>query len=85
MDASVELPGVQEYVKRCNFSKTLYMIIGVASAKKLSGSKANRAERRGADMGRPVWRHGGRGYSLNACYFQLAYNRPYVQRKYSVR
>ncbi len=36
MDAGVEVPGVQEYVKECNFSKTLYMIIGVASAKKLS-------------------------------------------------
>jgi hypothetical protein len=28
-------PEVQEYVKNCNFSKTLYMIIGVASTKKL--------------------------------------------------
>lgn len=36
MDASVEVPGVQEYVKERNFSKTLYMIVGVASAKKLS-------------------------------------------------
>ncbi|KAF4637697.1 hypothetical protein G7Y89_g389 [Cudoniella acicularis] len=36
IDASVEVPGVQEYVRKCNFSKTLYMIIGVASAKKLS-------------------------------------------------
>ncbi|KAL7931978.1 hypothetical protein V8C35DRAFT_308178 [Trichoderma chlorosporum] len=36
MNASIEAPGVQEYVKKCNFSKTLYMIIGVASAKKLS-------------------------------------------------
>lgn len=36
MDASVEVPGVQEYVRECNFSKTLYMIVGVASAKKLS-------------------------------------------------
>ncbi|KAH8587055.1 hypothetical protein B0O99DRAFT_656556 [Bisporella sp. PMI_857] len=36
MRASVELAGVQDYIKDCNFSKTLYMIIGVASAKKLS-------------------------------------------------
>lgn len=36
MDGSVEVPGVQAYVKECNFSKTLYMIIGVATAKKLS-------------------------------------------------
>jgi hypothetical protein len=36
MDASVEVPGVQEYVKKCHFSKKLYMIMGVASAKKLS-------------------------------------------------
>lgn len=35
MIASMEAPEVQEYVKNCNFSKTLYMIIGVASAKKL--------------------------------------------------
>ncbi len=30
------IPGVQNYVKKCNFSKTLYIIIDVASAKKLS-------------------------------------------------
>ncbi|KAI0441644.1 hypothetical protein F4803DRAFT_409212 [Xylaria telfairii] len=36
MDASVKVPGVQEYVKECNFSKTLYIITGVASAKSLS-------------------------------------------------
>ena len=36
MDASVEVPGVQEYIKECNFSKTLYMIIGIASANRLS-------------------------------------------------
>lgn len=35
MNASVEAPGVQNYVNDCNFSKTLYMIVGVASAKKL--------------------------------------------------
>lgn len=31
----MEAPEVQEYVRNCNFSKTLYMIIRVASAKKL--------------------------------------------------
>ncbi|EHK48682.1 hypothetical protein TRIATDRAFT_214875 [Trichoderma atroviride IMI 206040] len=35
MNACMETPEVQEYVKKCNFSKTLYMIIGVASANKL--------------------------------------------------
>ncbi|MCJ1324280.1 hypothetical protein MMC10_000942 [Thelotrema lepadinum] len=35
MDASVEVPCVQQYVKECYFSKTLYIIVGVASARKL--------------------------------------------------
>lgn len=35
MNASMETPEVQEYVRNCNFSKTLYVIVGVASAKKL--------------------------------------------------
>ncbi|KAI1744741.1 hypothetical protein F4680DRAFT_234330 [Xylaria scruposa] len=35
MNASVEVSGVQSYVKDCHFSKTLYIIVGVASAKKL--------------------------------------------------
>ncbi|KAM0480422.1 hypothetical protein ACHAPX_004253 [Trichoderma viride] len=50
MNASMEAPEVQEYVKNCNFSKTLYMIIGVASAKKLR-IKEESSKQRSAGVG----------------------------------
>ncbi|KAL7895093.1 hypothetical protein HDV63DRAFT_134066 [Trichoderma sp. SZMC 28014] len=68
MNASMEGPEVQEYVKNCNFSKTLYMIIGVASAKKLrikevsskqrtAGVGVNAAYPGGPDLGAVGGRH----------------------------
>ncbi|KAK1237942.1 hypothetical protein MKX08_002521 [Trichoderma sp. CBMAI-0020] len=50
MNACMEAPEVQEYVRKCNFSKTLYMIIGVASAKKFC-IKEESSKQRSAGLG----------------------------------
>ncbi|RFU23757.1 hypothetical protein B7463_g12583, partial [Scytalidium lignicola] len=53
MMASVDVPGVQQYVRGCNFSKTLYVIVGVATANKLS-------------IQEDIWQQGSAGGSVAA-------------------
>lgn len=44
MEASVQVPGVQEHVKKSFYSQKLYMIVGVATAKKLSANEETSQE-----------------------------------------
>ncbi|PTB38350.1 hypothetical protein M441DRAFT_60593 [Trichoderma asperellum CBS 433.97] len=65
MNASMEAPGVQEYIKNCSFSKKLYMIIGVATAKKLHISEVS-SKQRSAGVSVTVPYMGGSGLGSTA-------------------